>query len=146
MKYVFPSIMSEGTSIVRYYSDINQWIDFVVVFNNAMYSRTSIEQIVDHAMDSYWDEGSKDYYQPYGDVVKKALVDHGVERFLIVFHDTDNESDEYEDAWEEFIGSFDKYGLHTTICGEDGCDGCLFKYTNNLDICRSEAERNGIKL
>ena len=28
------------------------------------------------------------------------------------------------------------YGEETTVCGSDGCDGCLLKYKHDIDLCR----------
>ena len=35
------------------------------------------------------------------------------------------------------------YGEHTTICGLDGCDGCLNQHNTNFEFCKAEAIRNG---
>lgn len=35
------------------------------------------------------------------------------------------------------------YGENTTICGEDGCDGCLLQHAYDIDACKAEAERKG---
>lgn len=30
------------------------------------------------------------------------------------------------------------YGENTTICGEDGCDGCLLQHANRIDLCKQK--------
>lgn len=31
-----------------------------------------------------------------------------------------------------------------TICGEHGCDGCVFRYAMNTDLCLDEARKKGL--
>ena len=35
------------------------------------------------------------------------------------------------------------YGENTTICGEDGCDGCIYKLRRDIETCKAEAKRKG---
>lgn len=35
------------------------------------------------------------------------------------------------------------YGENTTICGEDGCDGCLYQHRTDIEVCEAEAKRKG---
>ena len=44
----------------------------------------------------------------------------------------------YDEAYREgckFYKMVYPYGEYTTICGEDGCDGCLWRHADRLDLC-----------
>lgn len=79
---------------VRYYSTMNAWIDFVVYA-----PETAIQHVtkaIRKAMNAYW-EGE---YDCYGDALENALKNTTA---FIVYHDADNEDDEYERAWEAML-------------------------------------------
>jgi len=55
---------------------------------------------------------------------------------VLVYSDENN-----EDFTHDFtVGLYHKEdGLN--ICGEHGCDGCLYQHHNDIDICKQEAAR-----
>lgn len=56
-----------------------------------------------------------------------------------------NEIDYLEDGEPEFSKPL-PYGKNTTICGEDGCDGCLLQHSRDIEACRTEAKRKGFDI
>lgn len=98
MSYNFPIINAVGKSIVRRFSIMNPWIDFVVVVEPDDVAETEIT--LDTAMDEYWESD----FEAYGDVVERHLGIAGI-KYEIVYHDPYDESDEYEMAWETYLDS-----------------------------------------
>lgn len=85
---------------VRYWSDSNQWLDFVIIVNRADAAR--VAKIVNESMNEYWDG----FWDVYGDAVERGLRDAGI-KYAAIYHDSENESDEYEKAWEGMLSSID---------------------------------------
>ena len=104
--YEFPDVSMNGMGIARYYSVTNPWIDVLaIVFPKNAVRAT---EIMDNAMDAWWDD---DKGQCYGDVIGDALDVAGIPHHLI-FHDSDDESQEYEDAWDKYTD-----GLYAAMQG-----------------------------
>lgn len=95
-KYEFPKIDMYDKRICRYFSVTNPWIDVVVIVNNDDAVRTN--EIILEAMEKYW---SYDY-ECYGDSIELYLDDANIQH-QSVYHDANDESDEYEAAWERYI-------------------------------------------
>lgn len=86
-----------GMKAVRWYSDTNQWIDFIVVVPDEYLPFTA--KAVGKAMDAYWNDDS---IECYGDAVEDNLRQSNIP-YLIFFHDSEREDDEYEERWEAFV-------------------------------------------
>lgn len=86
-----------GMKAVRWYSDTNTWIDFVVVVPDEYL--LSAAKAVKMAMNAYWNDDSIEYYS---DAVEDNLRNATIP-YLIFFHDSEREDDEYEENWEEFV-------------------------------------------
>lgn len=56
-----------------------------------------------------------------------------------------DKADILEDGESEFRKPL-PYGKNTTICGEDGCDGCLLQHSRDIEACRAEAKRKGFDI
>lgn len=82
----------------RRYSVTNPWIDFVVLVPRE-YALTAMTAI-DEAMGAFWDEE----YECYGDSVEAALIGLHIP-YVIVYHDSEDTSDAYEEMWERTIGT-----------------------------------------
>ena len=95
----WPDISCPGMSGLRYYSDLNPWIDFVVLFDAEKYDRQLVTALIDDAAAFFWDDDES----CYGDVVEQYLRQGGVDSFVMLYHDSFDESWEYEQAWEEHI-------------------------------------------
>lgn len=91
---------TRGMCGFRHFSMMNPWIDFVVLVPESFKSvaRTAILG----AMESYWDFE----YECYGDAVEDLLFQNGIP-FVIFYHDSEDLSDEYEEAWELAISMFE---------------------------------------
>lgn len=100
----WPGVLYEGLSGVRYFSIMNPWIDFVVVFDEDVYPKEKVSAAVNAGMDEYWNRDS----EAYGDEVWRALTEAGIRKFAILFHDTENESEEYENEWDFWISEIGK--------------------------------------
>lgn len=97
----WPHIATVGFSGVRYFSLMNPWIDFVVLFDESQYKVDTIVDSISAAMESYWDGDE----ECFGDAVYCCLDVWGVQHYAILFHDTEDESGEYEDRWDHWIGN-----------------------------------------
>lgn len=91
----FPNISTQGLVGIRYFSDINPWIDFVVFVKQEAVGITASE--IAEAMDEFW--LSTDNSECYGDIVERKISSN----YLIIFHDDEDESWEYEEAWENMV-------------------------------------------
>lgn len=89
-------ISCAGMAGFRHFSIMNPWLDFVVLTpkNYAEAARN----IIHEAMDAYWDYE----YECYGDAIEGLFIKYVVP-FVIVFHDSEDESAEYEAEWEKLI-------------------------------------------
>ena len=95
--YEFPDVNMDGNGIARYYSLTNPWMDVIAVVPDRHTKRA--KDIMGRAMSAWWD---KDKGQSYGDVIDDALLGEYIPHHLI-FHDPNDETDEYEAAWEKYI-------------------------------------------
>ena len=93
----FPTIMSRGFAGIRYKSCMNPWIDFVVVIDNGSLLKTAAE--IDEAMTDYWDGK----YDTYGDAIRYGVTG----KYIVICHDSEDESDEYEEEFEQMISGID---------------------------------------
>jgi hypothetical protein len=41
----------------------------------------------------------------------------------------------------QIISAVDLDDMDISICGERGCDGCIFQHRGDIDLCKQEAER-----
>ena len=44
----------------------------------------------------------------------------------------------------EVLSVINEEDADITICGEHGCDGCLYQHSQNIDLCKQEAAKRGI--
>lgn len=93
---VFPELsLSRGVVGIRYSSFINPWIDFVVFVNkNRMHT---VAQKIITGMNSYWDGE----WETYMEAVENVLAGD----YVILSHDSNDESEEYEKLWESMISN-----------------------------------------
>ncbi len=89
---------------IRYYSSANPWLDFVVIVGEDW--AEDVATAVKMAMDCYWD--SDDLC--YGDLVNEFVSKIGIP-YMIIFHDSTEESPEYEAEWEELLIKLKEGGL-----------------------------------
>lgn len=100
-EYNFPKIDMTGKTIVRQFSFVNPWIDMIVVVNEA--DSKKAKNVISDAMDAYWNYE----FECYGDAIEAYLEEAGI-LHQSVYHDADDDTQEYEDAWEEYIDSLYK--------------------------------------
>ena len=93
-------ISCDGMYGFRHFSITNPWLDFVVLSPRS--NAKIIRRLIHEAMDAYWEYE----YECYGDAVEDMLVRYNIPYFII-YHDSDDESEEYEAAWEKLISQFD---------------------------------------
>lgn len=86
-----------GKELIRYCSDLNPWIDFVVIVDPE--NKEKAEKIIESSMIKFWKE---DNYDPYGDIIERELASNEI-ACEIIYHDSDDVNDEYEEAWEKYI-------------------------------------------
>lgn len=79
----------------RYASDLNDWIDFVVLVPTPSQGDES-ERII-KAMDAFWNREQPDTYSEY---IEEAFPDS-----IILYHDSEDDSEEYEKKWNETLDS-----------------------------------------
>ena len=106
---LFP-IITSGKSIVRYFSSMNPWVDFVVLVDSEKLDMA--KSIVKRSMDEYWNSDS----EAYGDVVERALNAEGID-YTIIYHDSFEESDEYETIWNAYLDAVYKQTTTSTTLG-----------------------------
>ncbi len=99
---ILPFFTSSGFSAVRYYSIMNPWLDFIVVFDEKKYQPQTIAGHIMSAMNEYWE--SDDLC--YGDLLEIRFKENNVIDYMIIYHDDDDESPEYENAWESWLKRF----------------------------------------
>lgn len=96
---MFPSIYVGGYVGMRYAGIDNGWIDFVVLVPKGCEDADKVIK----AMDAFWDEE----YECYGDAIEEAFPND-----IILFHDSDDESEEYEEKWEEMLSGIDWFWVN----------------------------------
>lgn len=93
----------------RYCSELNPWLDFVVVIIDKE-KTANYALAIEKAMDEFWDGTVGCYGDLVEDTLKKAELP-----YIIVYFDINHEDDEkYIDAWEKFLGKFKRiYEVNT---------------------------------
>ena len=80
---------------IRYFSIVNPWIDFVVTVNESD-SAKATGAIYD-GIEAFCEDGDSGWC--YGDYVETALTNADI-TYDIMYHDSEDMSDEYEEKWE----------------------------------------------
>lgn len=89
---LLPDVSNKGFVALRYFSDMNTWIDFVIFVRKS--DIKTVDKQVSQAFDDYWDEK----FECYGDA-----LDHYIKCDNIIIYYNGDESDEYEEAWENML-------------------------------------------
>lgn len=99
-----------GISAIRYFSFMNEWLDFVVTVPDDFVESAS--QIIKDALDQFWD----DQYETYGDAVETELAyaDIPFEMKSIPWDDK-RDCPVDEQAWESWIEELNTTCPVTTI-------------------------------
>jgi len=97
--FAWPHLSCMGFCGERFFSQMNPWIDFVVLYDPSEYDRGYICKTVEKALDAFWDGE----YECYGDAVEVELMSAGIVKYMMVYHDSEDESAEYEEQWEKWI-------------------------------------------
>lgn len=92
----FPTVEANGMYGFRFYSNMNPWIDFVVLVPRTI--KDSAYVILRHAIEAYWN----DIYECYGDAIEDKLDKREIP-YVVIYHDSNNISDEYEHRWEAMV-------------------------------------------
>lgn len=120
-QFNFPAVKTAGKAIVRYFSELNPWLDFVVIVAPGKQAR--VMRILSKEMDEYWDQDDLCYGDMVEDALKKAHI-----RYEIVYHDNNREDQEYEDAWEEYLRTlYAASGLYEAAILEKTNDGFMVR-------------------
>lgn len=90
----FPDFSTKEVVGLRFFSSINPWLDFVVFVRKSSVKKTAIEIMA--AMNTFW-EGK--VYETYGDALEHTITDP----CLILYHDSEDASQEYEEKWERLL-------------------------------------------
>lgn len=61
----------------------------------------------------------------------------------MLYKDLADNADSFVDGCYEIDDENDK-DADLTICGEHGCDGCVFRYAMNMDLCLDETRKKGL--
>ena len=91
-----PDIYCHCMEAIRYSSDANKWLDFVILVDELVFMKACA--LAQEAIDSYWDG----HYECYGDALAYYL-DQLEEPYILLAHDCDNETDEYEEWWQKTL-------------------------------------------
>ena len=93
-----PEIRVSKLVPIRWYSQTNYWMDAVIfVPENFKYGAM---QLVNSAIEAYWN----DEFETYGDAIEQYLTNAGI-IYAIIYHDSEDISDEYEQEWDNLIDS-----------------------------------------
>lgn len=95
----WPDISINGMFAIRRFSEMNPWIDFIVLVDATR--RYDAEPVVNKALTEYWDGE----FETYGDALEYHLLNIP---HVIIYHDSDDISDAYEQMWEQML---DKIGI-----------------------------------
>ena len=94
----FPEIHVSKLVPIRWFSHTNYWMDVVIfVPENFKYGA---KLLVNAAIEAYWNEE----FKCYGDAIEAYLDDAGI-IYAIIYHDSEDMSEEYEQEWDNFIDS-----------------------------------------
>lgn len=93
----------DGTKSIRYFSFMNEWLDFVVIVPDGFVDDAC--KVIKGAMDQFWD----DQYETYGDAVETELALADIP-FEIHYMPWDYKKDCAVDeaAWEKWIEELDQ--------------------------------------
>ena len=97
-------ISTNNMAAIRWFSDSNSWMDFFVFV--PMEFKEKAAEIIPMAMHEYWDSDD----DCYGDLVEWYLSKENIP-FFVIYHSCDDETDEYEDAWDSLVSGID----YTTV-------------------------------
>lgn len=95
----FPYISVGGHTALRLASESNPWIDFVVFVPTGTEKEASKKMW--RAMDRFYTASEDDYFELYSE-----YVDDEFPNSICLYHDSEDESEEYEEAWEEMLNGF----------------------------------------
>lgn len=99
------SVSSNCMKCLRWYSQTNIFMDFVVVVPTVM--AYDAANVVVRTMDAWWEDNNS---EAYGWTVERAMQDAGIP-CLFVYHGDMREDQEYEDSWEDVVRSLDPVDL-----------------------------------
>lgn len=99
-------LTAEGKELLRHYSTLNPWIDFIVLV--APEDATVAVDCIYEGMKEFWEN----HDQCYGDCVERALRKYSI-NFEIAYHEAE-ESDEAESRWKRYIAPFYKQAVGVT--------------------------------
>ena len=91
-----PDISCHKMKAIRYFSKTNKWLDFVILVDESIFRQACV--LAQQAIDSYWDG----HYECYGDALNYYLGQLNAP-YILIAHDCDNETDEYEDWWRKIL-------------------------------------------
>lgn len=94
---IWPVIENNNFSVLHYASDLNPWIDFLIFVKPEDLEKAIVS--VQTAMDDYWNEK----FNTYGD----ALHYHMDVPYFIIYHDSEDTSESYEDIWWQMINDIE---------------------------------------
>ena len=97
LKRVEAKSIAENVCVLRCYSTMNQWIDFIVVVPYTL--RDPARGLITDAVDSFFDTENQ---TPYGDLIKSTLNKYNLEHDLLL-GSVDEETDETDKDWTETI-------------------------------------------
>ena len=97
LKRVEAKSLVEDVCVLRCYSTMNQWIDFIVVVPNLL--RETAKELIANAVDRFFDE---DNQTPYGELVQNTLDKYNM-KYDLLLGSMDEEADETDKDWTETI-------------------------------------------
>lgn len=97
--FYFPKINVKGKEIIRYYSLTNLWMDVIIVVD-LQYAEKA-KMALSEAIEKYWESDDLDAFC-YGDFIDMQFKEDGIP-YLVVYHDPNDETLQYEEAWNLFI-------------------------------------------
>lgn len=97
LKRVEAKSLVEDVCVLRCYSTMNQWIDFIVVVPNLL--RETAKELIANAVDLFFDE---DNQTPYGELVQNTLDKYNM-KYDLLLGSMDEEADETDKDWTETI-------------------------------------------
>lgn len=97
LKRVEAKSIAEDVCVLRCYSTLNQWIDFVVVVPNLL--RETAKELIANAVDLFFDE---DNQTPYGELIQGTLDKYNM-KYDLLPGSVNEETDETDKNWTETI-------------------------------------------
>lgn len=99
----FPTIKADGYVGMRYASDLNDWIDFVVLVPKGCEDADKVNAV----MDEFWDDDGLSTAPSYGDLIEMAFPEA-----IILYHDDEDESEAWDARWEEMLRNIDWFWVN----------------------------------